>query len=84
MTQIETAPYYRRENGKNGQKKHPPSLEPPQLVFFLASIAVAGVVRLADKHQTAPHGIVGRIEWLRLEPLEPPFRVPSLQYVPPL
>ena len=31
MTQLETAPYYRREYGKNRKKKHPPSLEPPQL-----------------------------------------------------
>ena len=65
-------------------KNHPPSLAPPQLVFFLASIAAAGVVRLANKHETPPHGVVGGIEWLCLEPLEPPFHIPSLQNISPL
>ena len=63
MTQIETAPYYCRENGKNGQKT-PAEPGAAAASIFLASIAVAGVVRLANSHKTAPHGIVGRIEWL--------------------
>ena len=47
MTQIETAPYYRRYHDKNRKKKNPPSLEPPQLGFLMNLL---GRLSLRDDH----------------------------------
>ena len=52
MTQLETAPYYRRESGKNRKKSHPPSLEPPQLGFLGNFL---GLLRVTECHRAHGH-----------------------------
>ena len=64
MTQLETVPYYRREHGKNRKKKHPPSLEPPQLGFlrnFLALLRVRACA-VRDPHRHRAHGRKNRVD----------------------
>ena len=58
MTQLETAPYYRRENGKNRKKKHPPSLEPPQLGFLRNFLGLLRVRACAWRSPSPSHAAV--------------------------
>ena len=60
MTQLETAPYYRRENGKNRKKNHPPSLEPPQLGFLWNFL---GLLRVTACHRA--HGRKNSVDIIR-------------------
>ena len=49
MTQLGTAPYYRREHGeKSGGESHPPSPEPPQLGFLGNFL---GLLRVTECHR---------------------------------
>ena len=56
MTQLETAPYYRREHGENRKKSHPPSMEPPQLGLLGNFLGLLRVMqRVTECHRAHGH-----------------------------